>query len=276
MVRSGVLHIGLDGLMSIGACVSFVFAYLTGNLFVGLFSAVGIGIAFGIIFGFLTITRKQNQVISGYGIFFLGGGLTSLLYRTVVGTIFPSPTIGAFGNLSIPLLSEIPILGHALFQQSILVYVGIILSILCSIFLYRTSLGLKIRAVGENPEACNTRGISPIRIRYLSVVFGSALAAVGGAFLPLVMTSSFSENITMGWGWICIALPVAGAYDPLKTSFVSLVFGSLVIIQRQLQIISGMPFEFFAIWPYVAAIFLVIYVSLKGSKAAPGALGRPF
>ena len=194
---SGVVNLGVEGIMLVGAFAGFYVALLTGNLWLGLLAAVIAGILMGLLMSFISVTLRAEQGISGIGLYMFGLGLSSLLFKTTVGTV---KTIVGFPPLKIPVLGDIPILGEALFNQSVLVYGAFLLVPLAWWLLDKTTLGLKTKAVGQNPAAADSLGVSVLRNRYFNVCLGAALAGVAGASLSLSLVNLFQENLTAGQG----------------------------------------------------------------------------
>ena len=202
--RSGVLNLGIEGIMLMAAFLSFYFAYVTGSLLVGYLVAVLVGLAMGLLMAFMSITLRVNQVIAGMGIFFLGFGLSDFLYRSIFGEEYV--TIAKSVQVPIPVLSDVPLIGGALFKQYPAVYLSYVAIPLLWYMLYRSRWGLSLRAVGENPRAADTLGVNVVLVRYLAVLFGSAMAGLAGGFLCLGVVGLFFENLTFGMGFIACLL----------------------------------------------------------------------
>jgi general nucleoside transport system permease protein len=273
--RAGILNLGLEGVMLMGALGGFIGAYGTGNLWFGVALAIVTGIAMGMLMGFMSVTAKVNQVVAGLGITILGGGLSTLLFRSFFGLRSTPPTIDMFLEQPIPLLSQIPVLGEMVFNHNILVYVALILVPVSWVVLYRTRFGLAIRAVGERPDAVDTRGLSVTRLRYLSLIIGGALAGLGGAFLPLGSLGIFWTNITAGRGFIAIAVVVFARWDPVRALWGSLLFGGAMALQLSLQTLKlPIPSELLLMLPYVITIVVLVGVSRRAEF--PGAFAVPY
>jgi general nucleoside transport system permease protein len=272
--RSGVLNIGLEGIMLFGAYTGFAAATFAGGREVGLLTAVLVGCLLGLLFAVFVVTIKANQIVVGAALNMVGLGLTGFLYRTQ----FTSQVQGikAFPPINIPGLSQIPFLGAVLFQHSILVYATVLVVLVANFVLYRTAFGLSIRSVGEHPRAADTVGISVDRIRYLCCIIGGALAALGGAYLTIAHTNQFVEGIVSGRGFIALAVVVFGRWKPWGAFWASLLFGVFFALQLSMQAMTNLiiPYQFWQALPYVAT--LVVLVALRGRSAAPKALGVPY
>jgi simple sugar transport system permease protein len=218
---SGVLNLGVDGVMLMGAFSAFYTVLKTGNLWLGLLVAIVVGAIFGLLIAFINVTLKAEQGISGIGVYIFGLGLSSLLFRTMVGTV---QAVSGFPPLFIPLLSNIPIVGKIFFQQNILVYGAFALIPISWFILNKTPLGLSIRAVGQHPEAADSLGINVVRIRYLTVIFGGMLSGIAGASLSIALLNVFQQNLTNGMGFIAVALVYFGAWRPATVLTGALLF----------------------------------------------------
>ena len=273
--RSGILNLGIEGIMFLGAFVGFAVAFkadeagFTGSyLWLGLLGAILAGILMGLLMGFFSVTLGVNQHVSGLGITLLSIGLSLFGFRLVFGESSVLPSIEPFAQFSI--FGDLPVLGP-IFRQYLLTYLAFIVIIpLAWWILYRTSFGLELRAVGENPEAADAAGVNVFQIRYLALIIGGALMAVGGAFLSLAQLGAFSPGIIAGRGWVCIALVIFARWDPLRAMMGALLFGGVFALQLRLQTLGlELPFEVFLALPYVVTI---IALALAGRNAAyPGA-----
>ena len=270
--KSGVLNLGQEGMMLMGAVVGFAMAVVTGSLMIAILMAILAGICMSLLFGFLSVTLVSNQVASGLALTIFGGGLSAFIGANYVG-------IGIDGvqPLIIPFLSDIPVIGKALFQQDPLVYFSFFMGGLLFFVLTRTRLGLNIRAVGENPEAANSMGIHVHGIRYMAVMFGGAMAGLAGGYLSLAYTPLWSDGMTAGKGWIALALVVFASWKVGRIMLGAYLFGIASIMHLILQ---GTGFEIspsiLAMMPYVATIFVLVLLSSNQSKAklnAPMSLG---
>lgn len=277
--RSGVLNLGIEGIMFLGAFVGFAVAYhasaagLPGYLWIGLAGAIVAGLIMGALMSFLSVSLGVNQHVAGLGITLLCTGLSLFSFRVIFGESSVLPSVEPFGQFSI--VGDLPVLG-AILRQYALTYIAFLLLIPAAWqLLYRSSFGLNIRAVGENPEAADAAGVSVHRTRYAAILIGAALMAVGGAFLSLAQLGAFSPGIIAGRGWVCIALVIFARWDPVRAVVGALLFGSVFALQLRLQTLGmELPFELFLALPYLVTI---LALALAGRNAAyPGAYLKPY
>ena len=273
--RAGILNLGLEGIMLVGALVGFVAAFVSGSLWLGILTAAVGGALMGLLMGFMSITAKVNQVVAGLGITILGSGLSTLLFRLFFGLRSTPPTIDTFPTQPIPVLKDIPVLGEMVFSHNVMVYGALILVAVSWVVLYRTRFGLALRAVGERPDAVDTRGLSVSWLRYSSVIIGGALAGIGGAFLPLASLGLFWTQMTAGRGFIAVAVVVFARWDPVRALWGALVFGGAQALQLALQTLAApIPSELLLMLPYVVTIIVLISVSRRAEF--PGAFTIPY
>jgi len=273
--RAGILNLGLEGIMLVGALVGFVGAYATGSLWAGVFLAILSGILMGLLMGFMSVTAKVNQVVAGLGITILGTGLSTLLFRLFFGLRSTPPQIDMFPDQPIPLFSRIPVLGEMFFTHNALVYLALLLVPISWVVLYRTRLGLALRAVGERPDAVDARGLSVTWLRYLSLIIGGGLAALGGAFLPLANLGLFWTQMTAGRGFIAVAVVVFARWDPVRALWGALLFGGAMALQLSLQTLKApIPSELLLMLPYIITIIVLVGVSRRAEF--PGAFAVPY
>lgn len=271
--RSGVVNIGLEGLMLIAAFAGVVGAEVTGSAVAGLAVAVAAGLLFALVHALMTVTFEADQIISGTAINLLALGGTGFLMVVVFGSGGTSPRIGGFDPIAIPLLSDLPVVGRALFDQSALVYLLYLLIPVSWYVLYRTPFGLRLRATGEVPEAVDTAGVSVARMRYLGVGLSGVLAALGGAYLSMSLLSAFSEGMTVGRGFIALAALIFGRWNPLGAAAAALLFGfAQALVVRASA--GGIPPELVQSFPYLLTI--VVLAGFGGRAVAPAASGRPY
>ncbi len=272
--RSGVLNLGVEGIMLVGAFVSFYAAYQSGNLYVGILAAMGAGAMMGLLTAFVSVTMKAVQGISGIGIHILGLGISGLFFRLTMGSIV---TIRGFPRLRIPLLSRIPLLGQVLFSQNWMVYAALLLVPISWVVIYKTTFGLKVRAVGENPHAADSLGISVNGVRYVCVIIGSIMAALAGSFLTIGQhEAAFVNNIAAGRGFIAVALVYFAKWRPVGILGGAFLFSMIDAFQLRIQIIDiGIPYEIPVMLPYIVTI-LVLALSTRGRVMGPTALTKPF
>jgi simple sugar transport system permease protein len=271
--RSGVLNLGVDGVMLLGAFGGYYTVLKSGNVWLGVAVGLAIGFVLGAISAVITVTLKAEQGISGIGVFLFGLGMSDLLFQRLVGT--PRP-IDTFPRLEIPLLSDIPWIGEMLFQQNIIVYLAFLAIPLSMFVINRTTFGMKIRAVGENPEAADSLGVSVAKVRYGTMLIGGTLAGVAGAALAIDL-GIFQQNITNAQGFIAIALVYFGAWRPVGVMLGALLYGfvnATVIQWKTLGIIPDSWSDIAAMAPAVITILALVVVATR--FRAPAALTKPF
>ena len=271
--RSGVVNIGLEGLMLISAFSGVVGAHFTGSAIIGLFAALGAGLIFALIHALMCITFEADQIISGTAINLLALGGTGFLMVTIFGAGGTSPRVEGFGSVAIPLLSDIPVVGAALFDQSLLVYLMYVLIPLTYFAVFRTPFGLRLRATGEVPEAVDTAGVNVQRMRYYGVALSGLLAAFGGVYLSMGLLTAFTENMTGGRGFIALAALIFGRWNPIGAAGAALLFGFATAITFRVseQVI---PIEFIQMFPFVLTI--IVLAGFGGRAIAPAAIGKPY
>ena len=274
--RAGVLNLGIEGIMTAGAFAGWYTVFLGGSLWLGVGVAALTGVAFGLLHGFLTVPLALSQHVTGIGITLLATSLAYYVYRILLPEVDSPPKIEAFEPLPIPILSEIPIIGPALFAQTPLTYLAFVAAALLAWFLYRTPAGLAVRAVGENPAAVEAQGISVTAVRMAAVAAGSALMAVGGAFLTMSAFNSFFFEMINGRGWICIALVVFGSWKPGKALLGAILFAAFDAYQVRLQPIIGdvVPYQIFLMLPFALSILALIIMARRAGY--PNALMVPY
>lgn len=273
--RAGILNLGLEGIMLMGALSGFWGAYESGNLWIGLLVAAVTGALLGALMAFMSVTVKANQVVAGLGITILGSGLSTLLFRLAFGLRRTPPSVDQFPEIGIPLLEDIPALGEILFEHNIMVYMVFGLVALAWVVLYRTRFGLALRAVGESPDAVDTRGLSVTWLRYSSLIIGGALASIGGAYLPLANLGLFWTQMTAGRGFIAIAVVVFARWDPVRAFWGALVFGGAASLQTALQTLEApIDSELLLMLPYIATIVVLVGVSRRAEF--PSAFAVPY
>lgn len=270
--RAGILNLGIEGTMFLGAFVGFVVADKTSSLGVGLTAAILAGILSGMLMALLSVWLGVSQHVSGLGITLLLTGLSLFGFRLVYGEPRIPPAIEPFGRLS-P-LGQVPVLG-TIFEQYTLTYVALALVPVVWLMMYRSNLGLQIRSVGENPEAADAAGVNVYRTRFLALSIAGGLMAAGGAFLSLAQLGSFTYGIIAGRGWVCIALVIFGNWHPVKVLWGALLFGGVFALQLRLQVTGlDLPYETFLALPYLVTI---LALAVAGRNATyPGALLKPY
>ncbi|MAW88013.1 MAG: ABC transporter permease [Phyllobacteriaceae bacterium] len=274
--RAGVLNLGIEGIMTAGAFAGWFAVWNGADLWTGVLVAALTGAAFGLVHGFLTVPLGLSQHVTGIGITLLASSLTYFTYRVALPKVTSPPKIEAFQAWPVPLLSDIPVLGPALFNQTPLTYLAFIMAGLVGWLLYRTPAGLALRAVGENPAAVEAQGISVTAVRMGAVMAGSALMAIGGAFLTMSAFNSFFFEMVNGRGWIAIALVVFGSWRPGKALIGAILFAAFDAYQLRLQQVAGglVPYQVFLMMPYVLSILALILVARRATY--PKALMIPY
>jgi len=255
-----------------GAFSAFYVVYQTGNLFLGIAAAAVIGLFMGLIMSLISVTFKAAQGISGIGLTMFGVGLSSLLFKTLLqGTV---QSVAGFAPLKIPVLGDIPFIGETFFQNNLMVYLAYCLIPVCSVVLYKTTLGLKIRSVGQNPQAADTLGVSVIKIRYLCVCIGGVLAGIAGATFSIANINMFQEKMTNGTGYIAVALVYFSGWKPKGVLFGALLFSFVNALQLRMQVLGiNIPSDVAMMLPYILTIITLVFVQ---SRDAPAALSVPY
>jgi simple sugar transport system permease protein len=274
--RAGVLNLGVEGMMLVGAVAAFIVTAVTGSAILGIGAASLAGAALAALFALLTLTLAANQVASGLAITIFGSGLSSLLGASFVGR-----RVTPLAHLHIPLLSNIPLLGPLLLRYDPLVYVSIAITAVTAWALRRTRTGLIVRAVGDSDVSAYALGYNVLRIRFLAVLFGGALAGLAGAYLSLAATPMWMEGLTAGRGWIALALVVFGSWRPWRVFAGAYLFGAITVLQFYLQGAGfvAIPTQFLAMIPYLATIAVLMLISSGAARRrlqAPASLGNPF
>ena len=275
--RSGVLNLGVEGMMLMGALTGFAAATSLHSLWLGVLAAMLMGGGFAIIHGFFSITLRVNQVVSGLALTLFGIGLTNFLGRPLIGKVSLK-----FEPMGLFPLDRIPVIGDVFFSHNALVYPSYLIVPLAYIFLHKTRYGLELRAIGENPSAADTVGIPVFRLRYLYTFIGGALAGLGGAYLSLAYTPGWKEQMTGGQGWIAIALVIFAMWDPLRAVLGALLFGFINAFQFYCQAagLTIVPSYILRMLPYLFTIGVLLIITrweaARKRVGAPAALGLPF
>jgi simple sugar transport system permease protein len=269
---SGVLDLGVDGIMLMGAYAAFFVVLNTGNLWLGVLAALVVGLLMGLLMSVISVTLKAEQGISGIGLYMFGLGLSSLLFKVTIGTV---KTVEGFQDIKIPLLGDIPILGEVLFNNNILVYMAFLLVPAAWWILEKTTWGLKIKAAGQNPAAADSLGVNVNRVRYMSVCLGAMLAGLAGASLSIALVNLFQENLTAGAGFIAVALVYFGGWKPLGILGGALLFSTVTGIQLWMQVLGvNIPSDVAVMLPYLLTIVVLAFTMNRTQQ--PAALNVPF
>ncbi len=279
--RSGVLNLGVDGMMLMGAFAGFYAVHVTQQagtisepltLLFGVIVALVVGGLMGLAMAFVSVTLKAKQGISGIGVYLFGLGLSELLFQQWVGT---PKSVSGFHRLDIPLLSDLPVLGEVFFHHNLLVYVAFALVPISAYILNKTTFGLMIRAVGQNPEAADAMGVSVTRVRYATTTIGGVLAGMAGASLSIALIGLFQQNLTAGQGFIAVALVYFGGWRPWAVAAGAMLFSFVNALQLQIKVIGAdIPSEFAVMAPYVITIIALVFATKRHEQ--PTALTKPY
>ena len=274
--RSGVLNLGVEGMMITGAVAAFAVTITTGSATMGILAAAIAGVVMSLAFGVLTLSLLSNQVATGLALTIFGLGLSSLF-----GADFVGQPVSKLPELAIPGLSDLPVVGPLLFGHDALVYLSVAATIAVAWFLKRTRGGMILRAVGESDVSAHSIGYDVIKVRYMAVMFGGLMAGLGGAFLSLSYTPMWVEGMTAGRGWIALALVVFASWRPLRVLAGAYLFGGVTILQLYAQGAGGIgvPAQVLSMLPYLATILVLVIISAgpwRGRLDAPACLGKPF
>ncbi|XWN31637.1 MAG: ABC transporter permease [Devosia sp.] len=273
--RSGVLNLGVEGMMIVGAVAAFAVAYTTGSPYLGVLAGAVVGVGMAGLFAGLAVWLATNQVATGLALTLFGLGVAGLVGEGFVG--IPGVQLE---EVSIPVLSQIPIVGPVLFAQDILFYLSVVLTVGVWFFMFRTRAGLRLRAVGDKPEAAHALGLHVNQVRTLAVLFGGLCAGLAGAQLTLVYTPQWIENVTAGRGWIALALVVFASWRPARVAVGAYLFGAVTIAQFHAQALGvAIPSQVLAALPYVATVVVLVVIARNRRFTmvnTPAALGQPF
>lgn len=275
MERSGVLNIGIEGIMLMGAFAGFWACYITGSPYFGMSAAVMLGLAFGLLLAFFSVHIRVNQMIMGLAVWILSIGLSTYLARKALGVISGGVAIRGLPKVLIPLLSRVPILGRIFFSHNLMVYTTLLLVPIIHFLLFRTTFGLKVRAVGENPRIADTLGVNVYSIRYLCSLVGAELIGLGGSYLVLGRMFTWIENITAGRGWLALAIVLFSKREPYKALAGAWLFGLTYALQYYIQAMElGISYQFLLMLPYIMTI--IVLIGVIGKEEAPAALGKAY
>jgi general nucleoside transport system permease protein len=274
--KSGVLNLGVEGMMLMGAVAAFGVTFTTGSWLLGILAGAMAGAMLALIFAFLTLTLTSNQVATGLALTIFGIGLSAL-----IGTHLVGKTVPRLPALPVPILSDIPILGRILFTHDALIYLSLIMTAGIAVFLRRTRAGMILRAVGESDASAHAIGYRVIAIRYLAILFGGMMSGIGGAYLSIAYTPLWAEEMTAGRGWIALALVVFASWRPWRVLIGAYLFGGITILQLYWQGFGTIPVpsQALAMLPYLATIAVLTMMAMRTHRTgsnAPACLGKPF
>jgi len=273
--RAGIINLGIEGLMLIGALAGFAGTHFSGSLLVGVLLAFFAAFLAGSIHALITVQLRGNQIVSGLALTMFGIGITALFGKGMVGQ-----TIVGFKRIAIPGLSQLPVIGRPFFNQDLLIYLSFLLVVLIWLFFYRTRWGLGVRSVGENPAAADTCGFSVSRYRFFSVTIGSGLVGIGGAYLSLVSTPMWIENMSAGRGWIAVALVIFAGWSSPRAMVGAYLFGGITAMQLRFQAMgTTVSAHILQMLPYFFTILVLVISTLrlqKGASQQPDGLGLPY
>jgi len=274
--RAGVLNLGIEGIMLLGAMVGFTATYFTGSLAVGVVAAIATGAIAGLIMAFLAVVLGVSQHVSGIGMTLLASGFAFYLYRLIFGQPAVPPNVVALAPRPIPFFADIPFLGPVLFNQTVLTYVALLAVPATAWLLFRTPWGLNLRTVGENPRAADAAGVSVWSVRTQALALGGAMMALGGAYLTIAQFNAFTFGVVSGRGWVSIALVVFGQWNPWRCAAGAFLFAFLEALQLRLQATNTLhlPYEVFLMLPFILTIVAMALVSRNAR--APASLLVPF
>lgn len=273
--RAGVINIGLEGLLLMGAFAGMVGSYMTGDPVIGILLGGLSGVMLAMLFAFVTVGLGANQIVAGVSINLLAAGLTGVLYRGIFSVTGQALIVTTFSAISVPLLSDLPFLGPVLFQHTPLVYVALLLTPLFSYLLFQTRGGLQLQAVGEHPQAAETLGISVTKVRTLALLIEGLLGGIAGSYLSLAYSNTFIEGMSAGRGFIALAIVIFGRWRPSGILAAALFFGGATSLQFHLQALgSALPYQFVLMLPYVLTLLALAFTGAK--LTAPAALGEAY
>ena len=273
--RGGIMNLGIEGMMAVGAVAGFIVTFTTGNPWLGLFASIVMGALISLVHAFVSITLKANQVVSGLALTMLGLGISGLWGKPYIG----KPLTVKMNAVKIPVLGDIPVIGDILFNHDPYFYISVFLGIAAWFFLFRTRAGIAVRTVGENPRAAETQGVNVSLVQYLCVMTGGAFAGLAGSHLSIAYSKSWIEGMVAGRGWIVVALTIFAMWDPRKAFAGAYIFGGIFVLQYLLQPLGISP-NFLGMLPYLTtlAVLFIYGISKEGARKmnAPAHLGEPY
>jgi len=273
--RAGIINIGLEGILLVGAFAGMTTCYATGSPVLGVCAGALSGLLLALLFAAVTVQLSADQIVVGVSLNLLALGLTGVLYRGIFGITGQALQVTTFSPVSIPFLSQIPVLGPSLFQHTVLVYLAVVLVPLFTFFLFHLRAGLQLQAVGEHPQAAETLGISVRKTRILALAVEGILGGIAGSYLSLAYSNTFIEGMSAGRGFIALAIVIFGRWTPTGVLWGALFFGAATALQFYLQALgSAIPYQFVLMLPYV--LTLVALMLLRTRSSAPAALGEPY
>jgi len=274
--KSGVINVGIEGMMLCGAFAGYAVSQITQNACLGLVAAVLAGVFLALVFALLALVFKANQVVVGTSVNILALGLTGVLYAALQNTPISNRSVPSFGPLPVPILSHIPFLGRDIFSQDLITYAAILLIPVVAFFLDRTVVGLRLRSCGEYPAAADSAGVNVNRMRTAALLFGGAMAGLAGAHMSISYTVSFAEGMTAGNGFIALAVVIVGRWKPAGAMIAALLFGIANALQFYLQALgSHVPYQLILALPYLATL-VALSLNAKRFAAAPSMLGAAY
>ena len=277
--KAGNLNLGVEGMMLMGAVMGFAVGLWTGSPYLALLGAIGAGALGAAIYAVLTVTLRANQVVTGLTLTIFGTGYASFVGKGFMGVPAPASVKALFQTMEIPLLNKIPILGPTFFQQDLFIYFGYLITILSSVYLWKTQKGLNLKAVGENAAAADASGVNVTLYKYVHIILGGALCGLGGAYMSLVTIPVWQENVVAGRGWIAVALVIFASWKPSKALIGAFLFGGLNILGYRLQSMGIHISQYIVdMVPYAATILIVIISTRKNKKEdmGPADLSVPY
>ncbi len=272
--RSGVMNLGVEGMMAVGAVTGYLAALATGNPWVGLSAGLAAGAALSLVHAFVAVTLRANQVVSGLALTMIGTGLSGLLGKPYIGR----PLTHSMAEVNIPILADIPFAGRILFRQDPFFYLAVLLGVVAWFLLRHTLWGVKVRSVGENPAAAESQGVDVAAVRFLCTAIGGAFAGIAGAHLSLAYSRSWIEGMTGGRGWIVVALTIFAIWNPARAFIGAFLFGGVFVLQYLLQPL-GIPPSLLGMLPYAATLAVLVLGGLRQGErrmAAPAVLGEAY
>jgi simple sugar transport system permease protein len=273
--RAGIINLGIEGLMLIGALAGFAGTQASGSLLIGVLAAFAAAMVAGSLHALVTVSLRGNQIVSGLALTMFGIGITALFGRSMVGL-----TIEGFQRVAVPGLSQLPLIGNAVFNQDLLIYFSFLLVAAMAFFFYRTRWGLALRTVGENPAAADTCGVPVLWTRFLAVTIGSGVVGIGGAYLSLATTPMWIENMSAGRGWIAVALVIFASWSSYRAMAGAYLFGGITAMQLRFQAMgTTVSAHILQMLPYFFTILVLVVSTIrlqKGASQQPESLGQPY